>query len=252
MNDFDQFERRLGAALRSDADERVGPFEAESIARAAIAGTERGAMRLPRSSSRPAGRFGRGRGMTLLAAAALLLVGGAFGGLRLPTAAVGRPACPCPIGDRGRHGVARCDVPEPERPARTIGESRHERLHGSAGRPERAVRSTGLDPGKSEGGLARAGPPRARWRRERPTDASHVRRSYERHGIRCVPVRRHPLGDSRHQPGVPQTRLETAAVVVLGNARMRRDKPWCFWTRPTTSFRRGSQRAVDRVWRRDR
>ena len=55
--------------------------------------------------------------------------------------------------------------------------SRHERLRGSAGRPERADRSTGLDPGESEGGLARAGPPRARWRRERPTDAPHVPRS---------------------------------------------------------------------------
>ena len=66
MTDFDQFERRLAAALRSDADQSVDPFEAGQIARAAIAGT------------RPARRFGRGRGMTLLAAAALLLVGGAL------------------------------------------------------------------------------------------------------------------------------------------------------------------------------
>lgn len=77
MHDFDQFERRLAAALRSDADVSVGPFEAESVARAAIAGTRR-AMRLP-----------RGRGITLLAAAALLLVGGGLaagsGLLRLPS-----------------------------------------------------------------------------------------------------------------------------------------------------------------------
>ena len=77
MTDFDQFERRLGAALRSDADQSVDPFEAGRIARAAIAGTP------------PARRTGRGRGMTLLAAASLLLVGGALaagsGLLRLPS-----------------------------------------------------------------------------------------------------------------------------------------------------------------------
>jgi hypothetical protein len=89
MTDFDQFERRLGAALRSDADRHVGPFEAESIARAAIGGSERGDMDPPRSSARPPGRFGRRRDNTLLAAAALLLVGGALavgsGFLRLPS-----------------------------------------------------------------------------------------------------------------------------------------------------------------------
>jgi len=88
MHDFDQFEQRLAGALRSDADASVGPFEAGSIARAAIAGSQSGATRLPRTSPRRAGRFGRGRGITLLAAAALLLVGGAFaagsGMLRLP------------------------------------------------------------------------------------------------------------------------------------------------------------------------
>ena len=41
---------------------------------------------------------------------------GVGGGLRPPAAAVGRPAGACPIGRRGRHGIARCDVPEPERP----------------------------------------------------------------------------------------------------------------------------------------
>ena len=39
MHDFDPFERRLADALRDDADASVGPFEAGSIARAAIAGT---------------------------------------------------------------------------------------------------------------------------------------------------------------------------------------------------------------------
>ena len=88
MHDFDDFERRLAAAIRSDADASVGPFTPESIARAAIADNGPRATRV-RRSSRPARRFGRGRGMTLLAAAALLLVGGALaagsGILRLPS-----------------------------------------------------------------------------------------------------------------------------------------------------------------------
>ena len=40
---------------------------------------------------------------------------GVGGGLRPPAAAVGRPAGACPIVRRGRHGIARCDVPQPER-----------------------------------------------------------------------------------------------------------------------------------------
>ena len=53
MHDFDQFERRLGAALRSDADENVGPFEADAVARAAIDRSVAGATRLSTTSSRP-------------------------------------------------------------------------------------------------------------------------------------------------------------------------------------------------------
>lgn len=87
MNDFDQFEKRLGAALRSDADASVGSFEASSIAGAAIAAS---------ASTRPAARFGRGRGMTLLVAATLLLVGGALaagsGFLRRPSIVPPLPA----------------------------------------------------------------------------------------------------------------------------------------------------------------
>ena len=94
MTDFDEFERRLAAAIRSDADASVGQFTPESIARAAMADTGPGATRV-RRSSRPAGRFGRGRGMTLLAAAAFLLVGGALVGsgiLRLPSVVPPVPA----------------------------------------------------------------------------------------------------------------------------------------------------------------
>ena len=61
MTDFDQFERRLADAIRSDADMSVGPFKAESIAREAIAGTGP-ATRATGASSRPRGRFGRARG----------------------------------------------------------------------------------------------------------------------------------------------------------------------------------------------
>jgi hypothetical protein len=88
MSDFDQFERRLADAIRSDADLSVAPFEPGTIARVAIASTQGRAVPSPRASSRPARRFGRGRGFTLLAAAALLLVGGAAVGsglLRLPS-----------------------------------------------------------------------------------------------------------------------------------------------------------------------
>jgi hypothetical protein len=89
MTDFDAFERRLAAAIRADADMSVGPFTPDSIAHEAIAGVAPGASRLPRATSRRSGRFGRGRGLTLLAAATLLLVGGAVGSgiLRLPSIA---------------------------------------------------------------------------------------------------------------------------------------------------------------------
>jgi hypothetical protein len=95
MHDFDTFERHLASALRADADESVGPFEAETVARAAIDGTVRGVASLHRSTRR-AGRFGRGRGITLLAAAALLVVSGALamgsGILRLPSVTPPAPA----------------------------------------------------------------------------------------------------------------------------------------------------------------
>jgi hypothetical protein len=89
MTDFDPFERGLAAALRSDADASVGPFNTGAIARTATDGNERPATRLPRALSPRARRFGRGRGIWLLAAATLLLVGGALtagsGVLRRPS-----------------------------------------------------------------------------------------------------------------------------------------------------------------------
>ena len=47
MYDFDQFERGLAAALRSDADQSVAQFEPATIAAAAIAGTPQRSARLP-------------------------------------------------------------------------------------------------------------------------------------------------------------------------------------------------------------
>ena len=72
--------------------------------------------------ARSSGRSGR-RWPVLLAAAAVLLVGGAVaagsGILRLPTVV---PPVP-DVGDRGRHGVARCHVAEPERVGGTVRKS---------------------------------------------------------------------------------------------------------------------------------
>jgi hypothetical protein len=95
MTDFDEFEQRLAAAIRSDADASVGPSDTERIARAAVAETGTRATRAGRRSSRPIGRLGRGRGVTLLAAAALVLVGGALlgsGALRRPSITPPTPA----------------------------------------------------------------------------------------------------------------------------------------------------------------
>ena len=76
MDDFDQFERSLAAALRSDADMSVARFESASIAAAALAGAPRRSVRLPwRFTVRPASN------RWAVAAAAVigvLLVGGAI------------------------------------------------------------------------------------------------------------------------------------------------------------------------------
>ena len=54
MDDFDQFERSLAAALRSDADMSVARFEPATIASAAVASTRRRTLRIAqRFSVRP-------------------------------------------------------------------------------------------------------------------------------------------------------------------------------------------------------
>jgi Kelch motif/Galactose oxidase, central domain len=47
MDNFDQFERSLAAALRSDADQSVAHFEPATVARAAMARPQRRSLRLP-------------------------------------------------------------------------------------------------------------------------------------------------------------------------------------------------------------
>ena len=80
MNDFDQFERRFAAALRSDADLGVGAFEPGSIARAAIAGAQRRAVHMPRFST--PSMFAR---LATAAVIGALVVGGALYLVQAPT-----------------------------------------------------------------------------------------------------------------------------------------------------------------------
>jgi Kelch motif len=75
MDDFDQFERGLAAALRSDADMSVPTFEPGTIARAATASAKRRSVRIPRAFTvmRPSNRWS-----SVAAVIGVLVVGGAF------------------------------------------------------------------------------------------------------------------------------------------------------------------------------
>lgn len=80
-----ELEQRLQAWYRAEAGE--GETAPLSLRRDVAA--------IPQTPPRPARRFGRGRGITLLAAAALLLVGGVAAGaglLRLPSLVPPQPA----------------------------------------------------------------------------------------------------------------------------------------------------------------
>ena len=140
MNPNAQFERDLEQWLQTEA-----PASAPAGFHATVMDRARTLRQRPGwTRTFPARRFGRGRGITLLAAAALLLVGGALaagsGLLRLPTVV---PPVPEPSVDCGRHGIARCDVPEPERVGGTIRQVRSlSRVREASGsRP--ATRTTG-------------------------------------------------------------------------------------------------------------
>jgi hypothetical protein len=89
MNDFDQFERRLAAALRSDADQSTARFEPQLVASAAIASAHGRAARMPRRFSTPT-MFTRLAAATVIG---VLVVGGAFFlGQRGQPAVVGGPS----------------------------------------------------------------------------------------------------------------------------------------------------------------
>ena len=75
MDDFDLFERQLAAALRSDADQSLAHYEPAMVARAAMAGTQRGTLRLPWNTVRPTSNRWR---FAAAAVIGVLLVGGAF------------------------------------------------------------------------------------------------------------------------------------------------------------------------------
>ena len=91
MNPNEQFERDLEQWLQTEA-----PAGAPAGFHAAVMDRARTLRQRPGwATTLPARRFGRGRGMTLLAAASLLLVGGALAGsglLRLPSVVPPVPA----------------------------------------------------------------------------------------------------------------------------------------------------------------
>ena len=104
---------------------------------------------------------------------------------------------------RRKRRLRRCPRPTPTvRPTRATARS--------ARRPERAGRPAGMDPGESDGGLARAGPPRARRRRERPADAAHVHRSTGDTGSDIAPWVDIRDGDGRHQHRVTSSSSRTS------------------------------------------
>ncbi len=109
MDDFDQFERGLAAALRSDADMSAATFEPGTIARAATASTQRRSVRMPwrLSVMRTSNRWS-----AVAAVIGVLMVGGALlmiqGGQH---AVVGGPS-PTPSAD-----------PSPSQPAAVVSPS---------------------------------------------------------------------------------------------------------------------------------
>ena len=145
MNPNAQFERDLEQWLQTEA-----PASAPAGFHATIMDRARTLRQRPGwATTLPARRFGRGRGITLFAAAALLLVGGALaaGSGLLRRAVV--PPVPEPSVDCGRHGIARRDVPEPERVVSTIRKS--DPCRGSRRRLE-PDRVDGYAPLRSDGG----------------------------------------------------------------------------------------------------
>jgi photosystem II stability/assembly factor-like uncharacterized protein len=116
----DELDERLRAWYRTE----VGEDETASSS------LRRDVAAIPRAPSRPARRFGRGRGITLLAAAALLLVGGAVaagsGLLRLPSLVPPEPVpslavvpTPSPAEQSSRPIISPSPTPDNAFPARS-------------------------------------------------------------------------------------------------------------------------------------
>jgi hypothetical protein len=101
MDDFDQFERSLAAALRSDADQSIARFEPATVARAAMAGTQRRSLRLPWNTVRPTSNRWA---IAAAAVIAVLLVGGAIFLIQRGQPSIGGPG-PTPSADPSQHAV---------------------------------------------------------------------------------------------------------------------------------------------------
>lgn len=97
MDDFDQFERSLSAALRADADVSVTPFEPGAIAVAAVSGV---GQRAPRRERRlAAGRAADLRPVAIAAVIGVIVVGGAIFMIQgIAPDLIGRPS-PTPNAD---------------------------------------------------------------------------------------------------------------------------------------------------------
>jgi hypothetical protein len=76
MTDFDQFERSLAAALRSDADQSIARFEPATVARAATAHPQPRAVRVPRRFT--VGPRSNRWAVAAAAVVGLLVIGGAL------------------------------------------------------------------------------------------------------------------------------------------------------------------------------
>jgi hypothetical protein len=88
MHDFDPFERRLGAALRAEADQGLRRFDPAAIARVAVTGSKHPAARIPWRLSKP----NMAIRLATAAVIAILAAGGAFYLTRPSQSTTGSPS----------------------------------------------------------------------------------------------------------------------------------------------------------------
>ena len=89
MPDFDQFERNLAAALRSDADMRLARFEPATVASAAVAGAQRRSARFPWNTVRPVSNRWA---VAAAAVVGVLLIGNAYFLIQRGQPSIGGPS----------------------------------------------------------------------------------------------------------------------------------------------------------------